>query len=198
MNGSDGVDSTGVAASTADAGDKSGASAGRPGIFDVFKGAMRPLDLRGDLRQIPWLLTKTPAVWLPSLLVVAVTIWYAATPSTVSNFAFQIFVYPPPQMGAAFLAGMLTNRMSYMAGFFVGLVCAASFTVFMLVDGGVATAVSPADRANYILAAIAISPFGNLAVAAFAGFYRRFLRRAGPGARRPQQQGKGTKAAARR
>jgi hypothetical protein len=198
-SGSADVGSGGAATSKAGGSAKAGDPTARPGILDAFRGSLRPLDLRGDIRQIPWLITKTPAVWLPSLLVVAATVWYSVTPSGMSNFAFQIFVYPPPQMGAAFLAGMLASRMSYMAGFLVGLVCAASFTVFMLLDHGVTATLDPATRSSYILAAIGISPVGNLAIAAFAGFYRRFLRRAGPGAtRRPQPSGKGAKAAARR
>jgi hypothetical protein len=184
-------------------GPASGASsvgAGRPSILGAFRQAIRPIDLRGDLRQIPWLVTKTHAVWLPSVLIVAATVWFSTSGGSLRDLpglAFNLFVFPPP-LAAAFMAGVLTERMSYLAGGLVGLVSAIVFGVYMLV-GPVPGSPSLTEREGYVLYAIAISPLSGLAIGGFAGFYRRFLRRASP-TRGTQQQtrGKGTKAPVRR
>jgi hypothetical protein len=174
--------------------------ANRPGIFGAFRQAIRPLDLRGDIRQIPWLVTRTNAVWLPSVVIVAATIWFSTSGGNLRDLpglAFNLFVFPPP-LAAAFMAGILTQRMSYLAGGLVGLVSAIVFSVYMLV-GPVPGSPSLAEREGYVLYAAAISPLSGLAIGGFAGFYRRFLRRASPGGgARQQPRGKGAKAPARR
>ncbi len=176
------------------------AGADRPGIFGAFRQAIRPLDLRADIRQIPWLVTKTHAVWLPSVLIVAATIWFSTSGGNLRDLpglAFNLFVFPPP-LAAAFMAGILTQRMSYLAGGLVGVVSAIVFSVYMLV-GPVPGSPALADREGYVLYAAVISPLSGLAIGGFAGFYRRFLRRASPGGgARQQARGKGAKAPARR
>jgi hypothetical protein len=179
------------------------APAGRPSLTGALRESIRPVTLRDDIRDIPWLITRTNAVWLPSVLVVASTVWFGASGGTLRDLpgiAFNLFVFPPP-LAAAFLAGLLTQRMSYMAGLLVGIVAALVFSVYVLfgpVAGGQLTA---ADRQNYVLYAIAVSPISGLAIGGFAGFYRRFLRRANPNAGRRQQPPRSkstTKAPARR
>jgi hypothetical protein len=176
------------------------ANAGRPSILGAFRQAIRPIDLRGDLRQIPWLVTKTHSVWLPSVLIVAATVWFSTSNGSLRDLpglAFNLFVFPPP-LAAAFMAGILTERMSYLAGGLVGLVSAIVFSAYMLV-GPVPGSPSLTEREGYVLYAFAISPLSGLAIGGFAGFYRRFLRRANPGrAAQQQARGKGTKAPARR
>ncbi len=173
---------------------------GRPSIVGAFRQAIRPIDLRGDIRQIPWLVTKTHAVWLPSVIIVAATIWFSiggGHMQDIPGLAFNLFVFPPP-LAAAFMAGILTERMSYLAGGLVGLVSALVFSVYMLV-GPVPGSPTLTQREGYVLYAIAVSPLSGLAIGGFAGFYRRFLRRASPG-RAAQQpaRGKGAKASVRR
>jgi hypothetical protein len=174
----------------------------RPSILGAFRGAIHPIDLRGDIRQIPWLVTRTKAVWVPSLLVVASTIWYATSSGSlrdVPGLLFNLFVFPPP-LAAAFLAGVLTSRMSYLAGGIVGLVSAIVFAIFILsgrVPGGIELEAS--QQQAYVLYAFGLSPLSGLAIGGFAGFYRRFLRRANPGpGQRQAARGKGGKAPARR
>jgi hypothetical protein len=172
----------------------------RPSITGAFRQAFRPIDLRSDIRQIPWLVTRTNAVWLPSVLILVATVWFSTSGGSLRDLpglAFNLFVFPPP-LAAAFLAGILTERMSYLAGGLVGLVSAIVFRVYMLV-GPVPGSPPLGEREGYVLYAIAISPLSGLAIGGFAGFYRRFLRRSNPG-RGAQQpaRGKGTKAPARR
>jgi len=178
-------------------------STGRPGLMSALRESVRPVTLREDIRDIPWLITRTNAVWLPSALVVASTIWFGASGGTLRDLpgiAFNLFVFPPP-LAAAFLAGLLTQRMSYMAGLLVGIVAAVVFSVYVLVGPVAGGQLTAAERQNYVLYAIAISPISGLAIGGFAGFYRRFLRRANPNAGRRQQPQRGksaTKAPARR
>lgn len=174
---------------------------GRPSILGAFRDAFRPVNIRGDIREIPWLVTRTHAVWLPSVLVVASAVWFGSSGGAlggISYMVFNLFVFPPP-LAAAFLAGVLTNRMSYLAGLLVGIVAAVVFSLYMLVGPIEGTALSVDQRQAYVLYGIGISPMAGLAIGAFAGFYRRFLRRASPSAgARQQPRGKSAKAPARR
>jgi hypothetical protein len=201
--GSGSGSATGSRSGGATAGGEAGSAAGsRPSVLGAFRGAVRPIDLRGDIRRIPWLITRTNSVWLPSLLVVGSAIWYASSTGagSLQNFAFQLFVYPPPQIGALFLAGILTDRMSYMAGGIVGLVCGIVFTIYLAVGPIPAGVILGTQREAFMLYGLILSPLSGLAIGGFAGFYRRFLRRANPnaGRRQPPAKGKGTKAPARR
>jgi hypothetical protein len=201
--GADGIPAAAASTGKAPAGAAAGsAAAQRPSIVGAFREAARPIDLRGDIRRIPWLITRTNAIWLPSLLVVGAAIWYASSGATGSlqNFAFTLLVYPPPQIGALFLAGVLTDRMSYMAGGIVGLVCGIVFALYLAFAPIPEGALQGTQPQVYMLYGLVLSPLSGLAIGGFAGFYRRFLRRANPnsGRRQPPAKGKGTKAPARR
>lgn len=167
-----------------------------------FRDAVRPIDLRSDIRNIPWLVTRTNAIWLPSLLVVAATVWFASSGGNtgIQSMAFQMFVYPPPQIGALFLAGILTERMSYLAGGIVGLVCGIVFAVYLAVALIPAGVLAGTQREVFMLYGLVLSPLSGLAIGGFAGFYRQFLRRTNPNRASRQQasKGKGSKAPARR
>ena len=185
---------------------QAGPSTGAPstagsGIRGAFAGAIRPIDIRSDLRQVGWLVTRTPSVWLPSLLVLGTAIWFGTSGGALSGLpgtAFNLFVFPPP-LAAAFLAGVLTERMSYLAGLLVGVVAAIVFSVYMLIGPIAGVPLTVDQRQGYILYALVVSPISGLVIGGFAGFYRRFLRRANPNAaRRQQARAKGTKATARR
>lgn len=177
-----------------------GGPARRPGLFSAFRLAARPVNVRADLRQIPWLITRTRAVWLPSALVAISAVWFAASggsPRELSGLVFNLFVFPPP-LAAAFLAGILTDRMSYLAGGLVGVVAAIIFSVYILlgpIAGGDFTAQT---RQGYALYALVVSPLSGLAIGGFAGFYRRFLRFSSPPRDRQAQRGKGAKPGPRR
>ncbi len=176
-----------------------GAPARRPGIFSAFRLAVRPVDVRGDLKQIPWLVTRTKAVWLPSAIVAISAIWFASSGGNareISGLVFNLFVFPPP-LAAAFLAGILTDRMSYLAGGIVGVVAAIILSIYMLV-GPLVPEYPEAARQQLIAYALLISPISGLAIGGFAGFYRRFLRFSNPPRGRQAPRGKGAKPGPRR
>ncbi len=182
----------------------------RPSVLGAFRDAYQPLHLRDDIRAIPWLVTRTNAIWLPVVLIVASTVWYLASAGSVAEIAtsryaslagiaFSLLVAPPP-IGSAFLAGVLAPRMSYMAGFLVGMASLIAFSIVVAIaPSGAASALPPGLRESWIVWAISIGPVSGIAIGAFAGFYRRFLRRVNPNSgNRQQPKNKGAKATARR
>lgn len=157
----------------------------RPGLFGAFRSAVRPVHLRADIIMIPWLATRTKAIWLPSVLIVAATVWFelsGGSPRDISSLAFNLFVFPPP-IAAAFMAGVLTDRMSYLAGLLVGMFAGIVLVIHLAVGGSLPGLVLPPDvRAAWIPYALVVSPLSGVAIGGFAGFYRRFLRVASPNA----------------
>ena len=132
----------------------------RPGMFGSFRGAIRPVHFREDLADLPRLATRTFAI-------------------------FNLFVFPPP-LAAAFLAGILTQRSSYLAGAIAGILGGILFSVYVLTASFPANAtgavITNDVRIQNALYALVVSPVAGVAVGGFAGFYRRFLRMANPNA----------------
>ena len=87
-----------------------------------------------------------------------------------------------------------------MAGFLVGMASLIAFTIVVAIaPSGAASALPPGLRESWIAWAISIGPVSGIAIGAFAGFYRRFLRRVSPNSgNRQQSKNKGAKATARR
>lgn len=196
------------------------ASAGpqRPSVTNAFREAYKPIHIRDDIRAIPWLTTRTPAVVVPVGLIVVASAWFllsagsvveiaASRYGTLSGIAFSLLVAPPP-IGSAFLAGILAPRMSYMAGFITGLASFIAFSIVMSVaPPGTVEPLPAGIRESWVLWALSIGPVSGILIGAFAGFYRRFLRQINPnsGRRQPQSgksgaqsRGKSAKATGRR
>jgi len=165
------------------------ARAPRPGVLGSFRGAVRPVHFREDLLDLPRLATRTFAIWVPALILVVVFALFQASGGNISNqsvqaLAFNLFIFPPP-LAAAFLAGILTQRSSYLAGLIVGLLAGVLFAVYVLTANFAPSngeVVTDAIRQQNALYAMLVSPVAGLAVGGFAGFYRRFLRMANPNA----------------
>jgi hypothetical protein len=160
----------------------------RMSVLESLRWAYQPADVRGDLALLPWLVTRTKAVWVPGLLTLASAVAFlflGPQENALALLAFQAFVVPPP-MAAAFLAGLLTPRGAWLAGGIAGLIAAVVYVgvVFLYPESATASS-GPAARQSAALFALLASPTIGLAVGAFAGFYRRFLRAANPN---PQQR----------
>ncbi len=196
----------------------------RPSITGAFRGAMRPLDLRGDLRAAPrvlshWgVLAAMGVAILSSIVFVASTNelaksidWSAADPyagkqlgtvSNISYLAFSLFVSPPPAAGG-FLIGFTSKRASWLGGLAFGIVATACYiAVLQTPAGSLLTGGQPVTAA--VVNAAAISPVGAALFASVAAWYRRFLELANPNRNRNQQapqkkpQGRGDMKPARR
>src|SRR5436190_3083373 len=121
----------------------------RPSIRAAFSGAIRPLDLRGDLRAAPrvlthWAVLAAIAISIVSSIAFVVSTnelfqsvdWTATDPlagkqfSTVGRISFlgvQLFVLAPPFAGA-FLIGFTAKRASWLGGLAFGIVATVCFT----------------------------------------------------------------------
>jgi hypothetical protein len=161
----------------------------RPGLTQAIRHAAQPADVRADLRALPTVVLRTKAFWIPAGLSALSGIGFllfGEAGNVIAVLAFQAFVVPPP-LAASFLGGLLAPRAAWAIGGLVGLTSSIVFLVVALLypetaSTGTGTVGSTiAQRQDAILFSLVISPLMGVAVGAFAGFYRRFLRTAGPG-----------------
>ena len=154
----------------------------RRGIAAAFREAFRPLDLRGDIRTFP-ATVRSKALWIPILLTLISTALFIAVPPTstsdltgiVTSFLFQYFIVTPG-IGAAFIAGFLAPRASWLLGVIVGLVSATCYS-FLGLGGYIPLAPGAAQPVaqDVVLAAFTIGPSLGALFASAAAWYRRFL-----------------------
>jgi hypothetical protein len=157
-------------------------------ITDAFRGSIHRADVRGDLRAMPRIITRTPAVVLPVALIIATSILallLGAQANILIVLAFQAFLIPPP-LAVSFLGGILAPRAAWLVGGLVGLLSAVGFTFVMiaasddvlrgLFRAAPGSPVPDGFREAYAFQAFLTAPLLGIAVGAFAGFYRRFLR----------------------
>jgi hypothetical protein len=166
----------------------------RPSITAAFRGAMRPLDIRGDLRALPQILTNWG--FLAALAVTAVAAgWFViayndamaavATTAPVTElekvvggnsipyFVATMAMQPPPAIGA-FLIGFAAKRGSWLGGLVYGIVVTiVAVVILQLPAGRLLTGNGPADPV--IIGHAAWSPLGAALFASAAAWYRRFL-----------------------
>jgi hypothetical protein len=169
------------------------ASAPRLNLLASLRTAATPADLVGDVRAFPQIATRTKAVWLPALLVVATGAAFLV-PALAENTIVRLLgqaLLAPPAMIPSFLAGMLTQRGSWLAGGVAGLIAGLTVAVVISVSPASASTTTGLDLQNLAFILVAAPVFG-VGVGAFSGFYRRFLalssgprqqRRPAPGAK---------------
>ena len=185
----------------------------RPSIMAAFRGAGRPLDLRGDLMALPQVLTSwgllaaiggtiAAAVWfaeaygpgmaaLPAGTATSDQIQAVVGANTIPYFVLTMAVQPPPIIGA-FLIGFAAKRASYLGGLMYGIVVTVVAMLLVQTDAGrILTLDGPTGPV--ILGHASISPVGAAVFAAAAAWYRRFLDLSNPnrGRRPPAKSGQG-------
>ncbi len=184
------------------------AAAQRPSIANAFRGSFRPLDLRGDLRALPTILTHWSLLAAMGAAVVSTAVFILSTndfasaldltlsdPATgkpvgavsnVSYIAVSLFVAPPPAAGA-FLVGFMSPRASWLGGLIFGFVAAACYSVILLSPTG-RLFIGGAAPEPYILNAWIVGPIGASFFAAASAWYKRFLNLANPNrGRKPEK-----------
>jgi hypothetical protein len=185
------------------------AAARRPGIVASFKAAYRPVDLRGDLRAAPMVLTHWGVLAACAIAIAASAIFIIATNDfassidytlsepmagktigTASNLSYLVismFVTPPPAAGA-FLIGFTAKRASWLGGLAFGIVAAVCYVVVLSSPAG-KLLTSGQSAESYVFQAAALAPVGAALFSSAAAWYRRFLDLANPnrGKPRPQQ-----------
>jgi hypothetical protein len=163
----------------------------RPGITSAFRASFRPLDLRGDLRALPQIVTH----WSLFVPVILAGLAVALVPFFASSPIFGYFSGPAP-FGTAFIAGLFAPRASYLVGILVGLASVSFMALAFAVGpfGGVLQGMtdvtgqplteSAAKSALLSEALVTGVPLAAI-VAAAGAWYRRFLNRANPNRTRP-------------
>lgn len=153
----------------------------RSGIFGMFS---RP-DFRGDLRAFPAMMFTNKRLWIPfAILLVGFAIvagysWGALSPDSL-NFATLALtlVLSPQALFVPFIGGFLAPRGAYLVGALIGVFDAVLLSILVLgpiqTDRTimVAAATSVGDLIGIFIVSILFATFA----AAFASWYRRFLR----------------------
>ncbi len=201
-----GVDGDAPAATSSSKTQPRQAPTARPGIVASFRGAMRPLDLVGDLKAAPRVfvnwgflaaigITAASALWF----VMAYNDAMAALPAgpktqaeleavvgtnTIPYFVGTMALQPPPAIGA-FLIGFTAKRASWLGGLVYGIyVTILAIVILQTPAGGLLTGLGSADAV--IVGHAAWSPVGAAVFASAAAWYRRFLDLANPNRTRNQ------------
>jgi hypothetical protein len=195
----DGEDDAATPSSGTGAATRSASAPGAPqrlSIGAAFKQSFTPLDIRGDLAALPWIATRTKALWLPALITVGATAAFYVTQGSdiVTRFLFAYFIQTPA-IGGVFLAGFLAPRASWLLGVIIGLLSAVCYTFLILtVFSAVASASpTPGVTQDVILSAFVMSPIMGAIFASAAAWYRRFLSLSNPNRGRkppPKAQGR--------
>lgn len=189
------------------------ASAGpaRPSIMTALRSAFRPVDLRGDLRALPRILTHWGMLVSLAIVVVSTAVFIVSTDalgasldlslsnplegklgdtvSSLSFYAVSLFVVPPPAAGA-FLVGFTAPRASWLAGLIYGLVAAACYSAILLTPAGnvLMAQMRVRDPSAVIANAWIVAPIGAAFFAAASAWYKRFLNLANPNrGRKPEK-----------
>jgi hypothetical protein len=186
----------------------------RPSIVGSFRGAIRPLDLKGDLRFAPQVLVNWGFL-LALALSAALGIWFVVTYSdamaaipvgtatpeqleavvaqnSLPYMAWSMALQPPPMIGA-FLIGFAAKRASWLGGLFYGIfIVILAIVTLQTPAGRLLSGDTSADAV--IVAHAAWTPIGAALFASAAAWYRRFLDLANPNRvaqRQARQQGRG-------
>jgi hypothetical protein len=167
----------------------------RMSIGAAFKASFTPLDIRGDLAALPWIATRTKALWLPALITIGATVAFYITQGEdiVTRFLFAYFIQTPA-IGGVFLAGFLAPRASWLLGVIIGLLSAACYSFLILTVFSAVTSASPTPGVtqDVILSGFVLSPIMGAIFASAAAWYRRFLSLSSPNrGRKPPRKAQG-------
>lgn len=184
----------------------------RPGIVASFRGAYRPLNLVGDLKAAPQVLTNwgflaaigitaAAAAWfmvayndVMAALPAAPTteqVTAAVGTNTLPFFIGTMAIQAPPAIGA-FLIGFTAKRASWLGGLVYGIFVVVLALVVLQTPAGILFLRLGESRAEYLLSQAAFSPVGSALFASAAAWYRRFLDLANPSRKQPRPA-RGTK-----
>lgn len=173
-----------------------GAPPARPSIAAAFRSSFRPLDLRGDIRALPQLVTHW-SFFVPVILSgLAVALIPLVGLNALTSAFFQYFSFTAP-LGTSFLAGFFAPRASYLVGILAALASvgfqflaysAGPFGGLFLDFKDVAgNSMTEAAAKELVLGqALTVGVPSAALFAAAAAWYRRFLNRANPNRSRPR------------
>ena len=173
-----------------------GAPPARPSIISAFRSSFRPLDLRGDIRALPQLVTHWSFLVPVILSGLAVALVPLVGLNALTSAFFQYFSFTAP-LGTSFLAGFFAPRASYLVGILAALASvgfqflaysAGPFGGLFLDFKDVAGHPMAESAAKELVLnqALTVGVPSAALFAAAAAWYRRFLNRANPNRSRPR------------
>jgi hypothetical protein len=176
--------------------DEPAATAGqRVGMGQAFRMAMRPVHYVDDIRFLPTLAVRTPAIWLPALISVGALAW-GLTRTDFNDGSSSLLIglllaggtIGTPALIQPLVAGYFAPRASWLAGLTAGVVSALCFTILIMVwfapDSKVANLpIGDQGRPIYDLSNVGQVLFPSLLggitlgalLAAASAWYKRFL-----------------------
>lgn len=144
-------------------------------------------DVRADLIALPGLFRTRRALWIPVLMLLVgfalMNLIFAGVLSEeiagVAGLYVQFF-FVPYGLFTFFIGGFLAPRASYLVGLLLGLLNGLLWTILIFLGSAVPTTgdvvAAPADPATEALRVTAIAVVYGTLAAAFAAWYRDFLR----------------------
>lgn len=162
-------------------------------------GSLRMPKFGDDLRTFPHMLLHTPKVWIPFGLLLASFVVAMLLPTATTVFIgpgqfgtiltssvfpegtdkiaalFVQLTLPPTALFIFFIGGFLAPRASYLVGALLGLVDGILWSIYVFTAGGAKDGFS-AGSAQDVIAIIFIAVLIGTVAAAFAAWYRTFLR----------------------
>jgi signal transduction histidine kinase len=140
---------------------------------------------RDDFRALPTMFRTRRLLWVPLLLLLgglALALVLPAIPTEVGTVAdlYLQFFFIPPALFTFFIAGFVSPRASYMVGFIYGVIGGLIWSIAILGPGltSAGSSVEPTtfDPPTVIINMLAIGVIYGTLAAAFAAWYRDFLR----------------------
>ncbi len=151
----------------------------RPSLFKIP-------NFREDIRLLPSLFRSRWLLWVPLALFLVglgMALVIAALPAEVAGIVdlYLQFFFMPPALFTFFIAGFVAPRASYLVGFVYGITAGIVWSVAILANGLAATPdqTVPATTTDPIMVTLnmlAIGVIYGTLAAAFAAWYRDFLR----------------------
>lgn len=169
----------------------------RLSLLAALRVAAAPADIPGDIRALPIIATRTKAIWVPALLIGATGVAFLI-PTLAENAIVRflgVALLAPPPMIPAFLAGMLTQRASWLAGGIAGLMGGLMVAILITVAPSSTSSTQGLDVQNLGFLVL-VGPVFGMGVGAFSGFYRRFLALSAPQRQAQKKSGQAAKAGA--
>jgi hypothetical protein len=163
--------------------------AARLGLISSLRAAYGQADIIGDFKALPDIALHSRAIWLPGLLIVGTGLVMQLVGNSGGPIVQLLasLVLAPPPMVIAFLAGILAPRGAWLVGgimsTFAALVYVGLSWAWSSVDVtplGWTYVLTDAQKWAFATSVFIPAPVFGVAVGAFAGFYRRFLKLAGP------------------
>ena len=143
-----------------------------------------PIHLLDDVRNLPRLLIRGYSIPIPSLVMILTFVLFEATGGNIDStgapaLAFNLFIFPP-SLFLPILAGILTQRSSYLSGGIVGLIAGVLFSIYVMTatfgPSSTGALITTDIRVQNVVYALVASTAFGLLLGGIGGFLQRLGR----------------------